>query len=102
WFGLLAQARGGTADKQNDKQENIQLGLSLYGHALQRPPGYMSAASGSTDFDDVNRRLSLKWYHGRVDTPWHTNLLTMTSSTFSAMLNAYFPPSFSRIRYTKA
>lgn len=33
-----------------------------------------------------------KWYEGRVDTPWHVNLLTASPAVISQMLLAYLPP----------
>lgn len=33
-----------------------------------------------------------RWYEGRVDTPWHVNLLTASPFTINCMLSAYTPP----------
>lgn len=64
-------------------------------------------ASGTMDFETVQfvptpfgrglRRSTAppanwKWYEGRVDTPWHVNLLTASPRVIHSMLVAYLPP----------
>lgn len=41
-----------------------------------------------------------KWYEGRVDTPWHVNLLTAPPEVISEMIIGYAPPYLKTLKHT--
>ncbi len=41
------------------------------------------------------------WYQGRVDTPWHVNLLTAPPQVVSSMILAYLPPELKTLYWNR-
>ncbi len=64
------------------------------------PSGTGSAITDGTarwDYLDTQKR----WYHGRVSTPYHVNLLTAPPQVISQMLLAYIPPELKTLLYSR-
>lgn len=65
--------------------------LTPFGRSLRRTPNYPA------DYQPARRR----WHQGRVDTPFHVNLMTAPPRVISDMLIAYLPPRCKVFKYTR-
>jgi len=88
YFREMPNQDGGTNEPDWAAQWSIfNTQFTIFGRSLQASP---SAPANWT------------WYQGRVDTPFHINLLTAPPRVISQMILAYLPPHLKMLHYTHA
>lgn len=94
WFGQIFALQGNRVPWSGN--ENWEQGSELhrsYLSTVYTPFGRAQRTSTAPEAD-------WKWYEGRVDTPWHINLLTAPPEVISEMILAYAPPYLKTLHRT--
>ena len=91
WHGMFYAFKGLSHDARPQSYDERD---QLSAHFTLTPYGRAQRRVDDSNFTPASKRLDMKWYQGRIDNPWHVNLLTAPPRVFSAMLNAYLGSTF--------